>query len=108
MIGMSKTRHGMDLGTRVAILSIMLFILIQGIQWVATAGQELPEMERTFLTNRATLALILWALIITGYSWFSFKPKGWRIPSDITPDSLPSSYLKYPLGPREKKKKLSN
>ena len=105
MIGMSKRRHGMDLGTRVAILSIMLFILIQGIQWVPTLGQELPEMERTFLTNRAALVLILWTLIITGYSWFSFKPKSWRIPSDITPDSLPSSYLKNIIEPEEKRKK---
>ena len=98
----------MDLGTRVAILSMMLFILIRGIQWVATAGQGLPEMERTFLTNRATLAVLLWTLIITGYSWFSFKPKSWRIPSDITPDSLPSNYLKNIIEPEEKRKKQDN
>lgn len=78
-----------DLSSKISGLALLIIAWLAGL-WVAlNMARGLSGMDLTFFTNRATLLLLLGSIVVVGYSWKSFKPRGMNLEEfPIRPTSI--------------------
>ena len=78
-----------DLSSKISGLALLIIAWLAGL-WVASnTARGLTGMDLTLFINRATLMLLLGSIVVVGYTWKSFKPRGMNLEEfPIRPTSI--------------------
>jgi len=78
-----------DQSDKVRGLALLMIAWLTGLWLALNAARGLTGMDRMLFTNRATLLLLLGSIVVIGYTWKSFKPRGMNLEEfPIRPTSI--------------------